>query len=63
MYSYRTAGIVLAGAVILSAVVVLLGRATLRWSRLSWPEIAVYLIGVAYMLYVAAPLLQAPAPT
>ena len=53
----------LAGAVILSAVVVLLGRATLRWSRLSWPEIAVYLIGVAYMLYVAAPLLQAPAPT
>jgi hypothetical protein len=35
----------------------------LRWSRLSWPEIAVYLIGVAYMLYVAVPLTQAPTPT
>ena len=63
VFGYRTAGIMLAGVVIVSALVLLLARATLRWSRLSGPEIAVYLIGIAYMLYVAVPLTQAPAPT
>lgn len=63
VFGYRTAGIMLAGAVIVSALVLLLARAALRWSRLSGPELAVYLIGIAYMLYVAIPLLQAPAST
>jgi hypothetical protein len=63
VFGYRTAGILLAGLVILSALLILLVRGLLRWSRLSWPELAVYLIGVAYMLYVAVPLTQAPAST
>lgn len=63
VFGYRTAGIMLAGVVIVSALVLLLARAVLRWSRLSGPELAVYLIGIAYMLYVALPLTQAPAPT
>jgi hypothetical protein len=63
VFGYRTAGIMLAGVVILSALIILLARAVWRWFRLSWPEIAVYLIGVTYMLYVAVPLMQAPAPT
>jgi hypothetical protein len=50
----------LAGTIILSALVILLARALLRWSRLTWPEIAVYLIGVAYMLHVAVSLMQRP---
>lgn len=59
----RTAGIMLAGVVIVLALVLLLASAVLRRSRLSGPELAVYLIGIAYMLYVAVPLTQAPAPT
>jgi hypothetical protein len=35
VFGYRTAGIVLAGLVILSALLLLLARAVLRWSRLS----------------------------
>ncbi len=62
VFGYRTAGIMLAGVVIVSALVLLLARAALRWSRLSGPELAVYLIGIAYMLYVAVPLTQAPVP-
>jgi hypothetical protein len=63
VFGYRTAGIMLAGVVIVSALVILLARAVLRWSRLSGPELAVYLIGIAYMLYVAVPLTQAPPST
>jgi hypothetical protein len=63
VFGYRTAGIMLAGVVIVSALALLLARAVLRRSRLSGPELAVYLIGVGYMLYVAVPLTQAPAPT
>ena len=59
---YRAAGIVLAGVVILSALVMLLARGVLRWSRLSWPEIAIYVIGITYMLYIAVPLVQPPPP-
>ena len=47
VFGYRTAGIMLAGLVIVSALVLLLARAVLRWSTLSWPELAVYLIGIA----------------
>ena len=50
VFGYRTAGIMLAGLVIVSALVLLLARAVLRWSTLSRPELAVYLIGIAYML-------------
>ena len=55
----------LAGMVILSALAILVCRlAIFRWrGSLSWPELAVYLIGVAYMLYVAVPLIQAPQST
>ena len=65
VFGYRTAGIMLAGMVILSALAILLCRlAIFRWrGSLSWPELAVYLIGVAYMLYVAVPLIQAPQST
>ena len=63
IFGYRSAGIVLAGVVIFSALIILLARVLWRRWRLSGPEIAVYLIGVAYMLYVAVPLIQPPAPT
>ena len=63
VFGYRTAGIMLAGVVIVSALILLLASAVLRRPRLSGPELAVYLIGIAYMLYVAVPLTQAPAPT
>jgi hypothetical protein len=65
VFGYRTAGIMLAGVVILSALAILLCRLAIsRWrGSLSWPELAVYLIGVAYMLYVAVPLIQAPQST
>jgi hypothetical protein len=61
IYGYRAAGIVLAGMVVLSAAAILLWRlASRRRSSLSGPELAVYLIGAAYMLYVAVPLIQPP---
>ena len=64
IYGYRTAGIVLAGVVVLSALAILLCRLAFRWrSPLSGPELAVYLIGIAYMLYVAVPLAQTPSTT
>jgi hypothetical protein len=47
IYGYRSAGIVLSGVVVLSALAILL----LRRSKLNGPELAVYLIGVANMLY------------
>jgi len=61
IYGYRAAGVVLAGVVGLSALAILLCRLAFRWrSSLSGPELAVYLIGIAYMLYVAVPLAQTP---
>jgi hypothetical protein len=43
---------------------ILLCRLAFRWrSSLSGPELAVYLIGIAYMLYVAVPLSQTPSTT
>jgi hypothetical protein len=46
---YRSVVVALAAAVIISALITLLWRR----SRLNGPEIAVYLIGIAYALYVA----------
>jgi hypothetical protein len=46
---YRAAGILLAGIAIVTALSILLRRSR----RLSGPEAAVYLIGMAYMLYVS----------
>jgi hypothetical protein len=43
---------------------ILLCRLAFRWrSSLSGHELAVYLIGIAYMLYVAVPLSQTPSTT
>jgi hypothetical protein len=50
--SYIAASIMLAGTVMLSALGILLWRNR----RLNGPEAAVYLLGIAYMLYVAMPL-------
>ncbi len=61
IYGYRAAGVVLAAVVVLSAVAILLCRLAFnRRSPASGPELAIYLIGMAYMLYVAVPLVQPP---